>query len=89
MLENYTGYIERQWFTGLSTRLSLLKNNYSPLVLISRMKNNGIPLQLTDFQQAECVQFALWLGENNLPATFDQVDGGFFRQYPMLSLEGL
>jgi hypothetical protein len=89
MLENYTGYIERQWFTGLSTRLSLFKDNYSPLSSDFRMKNDGDTTSVDRFSTGG-IKFNLrfgW-GENNLPATFDQVDGGFFfRKYPMLSLE--
>jgi hypothetical protein len=89
MLENYTGYIERQWFTGLSTRISLFKDNYTPISSDFRMRSGSDTVSLEGFSTGG-IKFNLrfgW-GENNLPATFDKVDGPFFaRKYPMLSLE--
>lgn len=89
MLESYSAYLERQWFTGLSSRLSLFKDNYSPLGNPFRMKSANDTLNLEGYSTAG-IKFNLrfaW-GENKLPATFDQVDGPFFfRKYPMLSFE--
>ncbi|MFT4543684.1 MAG: hypothetical protein ACI9EQ_000133 [Bacteroidia bacterium] len=89
MLENYTGYIERQWFTGLSTRVSVFKDNYSPLRSDFLVRNELDTSSVSGFSAAG-VKFNLrfgW-GENKLPATFDQVDAPFFfRKYPMISLE--
>jgi len=89
MLENYSAYIERQWFTGLSTRVSVFRDRYSPLEQDFRLR--------TDFDTASVENFTtgglkfnlrFGFGEDELPATFDQVDRGFFfRKYPMVSLE--
>jgi hypothetical protein len=70
MLENYTGYIERQWFTGLSTRVSVFKDNYSPLRSDFLVRNELDTSSVSGFSAAG-VKFNLrfgW-GENKLPAT--------------------
>lgn len=89
MLESYSVYLERQWFTGLSSRLSVFRDNYSPLGNPFRMRSAGDTLNLEGYSTAGFkfnLRFA-W-GEDKLPATFDQVDGPFFfRKYPMVSLE--
>ena len=89
MLENYSAYIERQWFTGLSTRMSVFRDRYSPLKQDFRMKSDFDTASVENFT-ASGLKFNLrfGFGEDELPATFDQVDRGFFfRKYPMLSLE--
>ena len=89
MLESFNGYIERQWFTGLSTRTSVFRDTYSPLNQDFRMRSASDTIRLEGFNTAGFkfnLRFA-W-GENELPATFDQVDGPFFfRKYPMVSFE--
>ncbi len=89
MLESYSGYLERQWFTGLSSRISLFKDKYSPLGNPFRMRYEGDTLNLDGYATGGFkfnLRFA-W-GEKDLPATFDMVDGPFFfRKYPMVSLE--
>ncbi len=89
MQESYSAYIERQWFTGLSTRLSVFRDRYSPLEQDFRMKT-GLDTALIENFTSGGLKFNLrfGFGEDELPATFDQVDRGFFfRKYPMLSLE--
>lgn len=89
MLETYSAYIERQWFTGLSTRVSVFRDRYSPLKQDFRMRTDLDTSSVDNFTTAG-LKFNLrfgW-GEDELPATFDQVDRGFFfRKYPMVSLE--
>ena len=89
MLESFSGYIERQWFTGLSTRISLFRDGYSPLKQDFRMRSESDTVLAGSFRTGG-LKFNLrfgW-GENELPATFNQVDGPFFfRKYPMLALE--
>lgn len=89
MVENYTGYLERQWFTGLTTRLSLFRDRYEPISFDFLMKSEADTVKIDQFVTGG-LKFNLrfGFGENNLPATFDQVDRGFFfRKYPMVSLE--
>lgn len=91
MLENYTAYIERQWFTGLSSRLSLFQDNFSPLNAPFR-KTTENTLDTTNVERVSTAGFKLNLnfgwGENNLPATFEQLNAPFFfRKYPLVSFE--
>lgn len=89
LVENYSGYIERQWFTGLSTRITMFRDQYSPLKQDFRMLAGTDTNSVDNFTTGGFkfnTRFAF--GENELPATFDQVDRGFFfRKYPMISLE--
>ncbi|MDB4655892.1 DUF5686 and carboxypeptidase regulatory-like domain-containing protein [Flavobacteriales bacterium] len=89
MLESYSAYIERQWFTGLSTRLSVFRDRFTPLQDDFRVRSGIDTVNADNFTSGGFkfnTRFAF--GEDELPATFDQVDRGFFfRKYPMLSLE--
>lgn len=89
MQESYSAYLERQWFTGLSTRVSVFSDAYTPLKETFRMKSDADTITVKNFATGG-VKFNLrfGFGEDELPATFDKVDRGFFfRKYPMLSLE--
>lgn len=89
LVENYSAYIERQWFTGLSTRITLFRDQYSPLKQDFRVLADADTNSVDNFTTGGFkfnTRFAF--DENEVPATFDQVDRGFFfRKYPMLSLE--
>lgn len=89
LVENYSAYIERQWFTGLSTRITMFRDQYSPLKQDFRVLAGTDTNSVDNFTTGGFkfnTRFAF--GENELPATFDQVDRGFFfRKYPMISLE--
>ena len=89
MLESYSAYIERQWFTGLSTRLSMFRNRFSPLQDNFRVRSGSDTLNADNFTAAGAkFNLRFGFGEDELPATFDQVDRGFFfSKYPMISLE--
>jgi hypothetical protein len=87
--ESYSAYMERQWFTGLSTRISVFRDAYSPLQQDFRLRSGSDTISVKNFSTGG-VKFNLrfGFGEDELPATFDQVDGPFFfRKYPMVSLE--
>ena len=89
MKESYSAYIERQWFTGLSTRISVFSDAYSPLKDDFKILHSP-DTSLAKSYVAGGLKFNLrfGFGEDELPATFDQVDRGFFfRKYPMVSLE--
>jgi hypothetical protein len=89
MQESYSAYLERQWFTGLSTRVSVFRDRYSPLEQDFRIRTGSDTASVEHFTTGG-LKFNLrfGFGEDELPATFDQVDRGFFfRKYPMLSLE--
>jgi hypothetical protein len=89
MLESYGAYIERQWFTGLSTRLSMFRNRFSPLQQDFRVRSGADTINADNFTAAGAkFNLRFGFGEDELPATFDQVDRGFFfRKYPMISFE--
>ncbi|MCB9192313.1 MAG: carboxypeptidase-like regulatory domain-containing protein [Flavobacteriales bacterium] len=89
MLESYNTYIERQWFTGLSTRISMFRDRYSPLQQDFRVRSGLDTLNAENFTAAGAkFNLRFGFGEDELPATFDQVDRGFFfRKYPMISFE--
>ncbi|MFT5919644.1 MAG: hypothetical protein ACI9FU_001457 [Granulosicoccus sp.] len=89
MAETYSAYLERQWFTGFSTRLSAFRNNYESLdggfassvgtdtSYTSNHTAGGIKLN---------IRFA-W-GDSDLPATYSAEKRGLFASdYPMLSFE--
>ena len=89
MLESYSAYMERQWFTGLSTRLSVFRNRFSPLQDDFNVWTGSDTLHAKNYTAAGArFNLRFGFGEDELPATFDQVDRGFFfRKYPMVSLE--
>ncbi|MBI1286052.1 MAG: hypothetical protein GC178_00575 [Flavobacteriales bacterium] len=89
MRENYSAYLERQWFTGLSTRISLFRDRYSPLKQDFRMRSGTDTVALENYTTGGFkFNLRFGFGEDELPATFDQVDRGFFfRKYPMISFE--
>lgn len=89
MLESYSAYLERQWFTGLSTRVSVFRNLFSPLQEEFRVRSDFDTSSVDNFTAAGAkFNLRFGFGEDKLPATFDQVDRGFFfRKYPMVSLE--
>lgn len=89
MKESYSAYIERQWFTGLSTRITVFGDRYAPLNQPFRMREGADTTNAKHFTTGG-LKFNLrfGFGEDELPATFDQVDRGFFfRKYPMISVE--
>ncbi len=91
LVEDYNTYLERQWFTGFSSRVSFFRQDIQPFGdhVFRKLESDGdttFPGNFTTTGAQLNLRFA-W-GEKDLPATFAKKESGlFFAKYPVLSLQ--
>lgn len=90
MAEEANAYMERQWFTGFSTRLGVFRDHFSPLERDFKMSDGSGSTSLAEDFTASGLRLGIrfgW-GQKLLPADYDAVDSSFFAQrFPTVSLE--
>jgi len=91
LIESYQAYLERQWFTGFASRITVFRDRIEPLSLPFNSFEGTETISLQQLVTAGLkfnLRFA-W-GESDLHATFAS-DGKrlFFAKYPAVSLEVL
>ncbi len=91
LVKEVSGYFERQWFTGLSSRISVSQSTWQPFGDYNYQERN-------EYDQTKVVNsytlsgFDLSLryayGERNLSAKFDdRLEGMYFPKYPVVSFD--
>ncbi len=90
MAEETNAYMERQWFTGFSTRLGVFRDRFSALERDFRVRGEDGSTSLAENFTASGLRFGIRFGcgQKLLPADYDAVDSSFFAQrFPTISLE--
>lgn len=91
LIESYSGYLERQWFTGFSSRITAFRDKIESLSLPFQQLQGTDTTSFSNIVTAGLrFNFRFAWGETDLHATFGS-DGNrlFFAKYPAVSLEVL
>lgn len=91
LVDDREGYVERQWFTGLTARATMFQQRLDAMGFdLLQRTGDGDTLVMGGLLHSGVrvnVRFA-W-GDTDLPATFTEVDRGLFLlDHPVISLEG-
>lgn len=90
MAEQTEAHVERQWFTGFSTRVGMFRDRFSPLERDFRMMaTDGSTSPVENFTASGLrVGLRFGWGQKLLPADYNALDSGLFAQwFPVVAFE--